>query len=343
MNKIYRILDANVNRVSEGVRVLEDISRFYFENKKITANLRNFRHEVRNILAAFDYEMIKVRDSEHDIGVNISQKSNLDKKSSLKNLIFANFKRVTEGLRVLEESLKIIDKYTLGKEIEALRYKGYYIEKSLLQLLKPKIPKGLYGITSGNSSNEKTNIEVVEDMIKGGIKIIQYRSKNSSFKKKYEECKEIRKLTKKAGVTFIINDHIDLVLITDADGVHLGQDDIPVREARNILGDDKIIGLSTHSEKQAKKALELNVNYIGVGPIFKTPTKENYDPVGFEYLDYVQNNINIPYVAIGGINISNLKDVISKGAKRIAMVREISDAKDISQKIKEAEKIIKGE
>ncbi|PUU89127.1 MAG: thiamine-phosphate pyrophosphorylase [Halanaerobium sp.] len=138
-----------------------------------------------------------------------------------------------------------------------------------------KLTTDLYGITAEKFSLGRSNIEVVEEMIAAGVKIIQYREKEKKMLYKYEECQRLRELTKEAGVTFIINDDIHLALVIDADGVHIGQEDLPLEEVRKLLGEDKIIGLSTHSPQEAEYAVKRGADYIGVGPIFKTYTKED--------------------------------------------------------------------
>lgn len=198
-----------------------------------------------------------------------------------------------------------------------------------------KIPEGIYGITAEKFSLGRNNKDVVEEMIKGGIKIVQYREKEKPMREKYHECMQLRSLTNEHDVLFIINDHVDLALACKADGVHLGQDDLPVAQARILLGTDKIIGVSTHSPAQAQKAQDDGADYIGAGPIFKTSTKEDVcAPVGLEYLDYVAKNMDIPFVAIGGIKEHNFMSVIEKGARRIALVTEIVGAENISEKVK---------
>ena len=171
-------------------------------------------------------------------------------------------------------------------------------------------------------------------MIKGGAKIIQYREKNKSFIDMYKECVEIRKMTKEAKVTFIVNDHVDLAMMVKADGVHLGQDDYPIDKVRELVGEDIIIGLSTHSPKQAQEALKKDIDYIGVGPIYKTYTKKDVcAPVGLEYLEYVIKNIHIPYNGNRRYKEHNLHEVLSKGAKCISMVTGITEAEDIKEKV----------
>lgn len=197
-----------------------------------------------------------------------------------------------------------------------------------------RIPEGIYGITYEKFSKGRSNIEIVEQMIKAGIRIVQYREKEKSMKEKFSECREIRRLTRDAGALFIINDHVDLALLCDGDGVHLGQDDLPVKEARRMLG-KKIIGVSTHSPGQAKNAVEDGADYIGAGPVFETHTKKDVcAPVGLEYIEWVAKKIRVPFVAIGGIKEHNIKSVYERGARTIALVSDIVGAEDIPKKVK---------
>jgi len=193
----------------------------------------------------------------------------------------------------------------------------------------------IYAITSEEHSLGRGNIYVVEQLIKAGIKIIQYREKEKKKLYKARECKIIREMTKNSGVTFIVNDDVDIALAIGADGVHIGQEDLPIEEVRKIVGDERIIGLSTHSPVQAIDAVKKGADYIGVGPIFPTKTKKDVcAPVGFEYLECVVKNINIPFVAIGGIKEHNIKEVQKRGATCFAMITELVGAKDIITKVK---------
>lgn len=197
-----------------------------------------------------------------------------------------------------------------------------------------EIPKGIYGITGDNFSHGKSNLNCVKEMIAGGIRIIQYRDKTKSMREKYQEAKEIAKLCKENNVLFLINDHVDLALLLNADGVHIGQDDYPIEEVRSLLGPNKIIGLSTHSPKQGLEAFQNeNVDYIGVGPIFPTTTKDT-KPAGLEYLDFVIRNLNLPFVAIGGIHEHNLQEILTRNVSRFCMVSGIVGAKNITEKVK---------
>jgi thiamine-phosphate pyrophosphorylase len=204
--------------------------------------------------------------------------------------------------------------------------------------LREALPAGLYGITAEKFSEGRTNLQVVAQMIQGGIKIIQYREKRASksYNAILEECRQIRALTRAAGVTFIVNDYVDVAMLVDADGVHVGQDDLPVGEVKKLLGRNKIVGLSTHSPQQAKDAVFAGADYIGVGPIFATKTKDDVcDPVGFSYLDWVVENISLPFVAIGGIKMHNVEQIVQRGAKTICLVTEIVGAPDIVARVHE--------
>ena len=198
---------------------------------------------------------------------------------------------------------------------------------------KPVFPAGIYGITARKFSFGRTNIEVVQAMIAGGVRIVQYREKRpeTSYRQMLEECRCIRQLTREAGVVFIVNDYVDIAQLVDADGVHVGQDDIPVADVRTLIGPDKLIGLSTHAPEQATAAIHAGADYIGVGPIFSTQTKEDVcAPVGLSYLAHVAQSCPLPFVAIGGIKEHNLAEVLAQGARSVCLVTEIVGAADIT-------------
>jgi thiamine-phosphate pyrophosphorylase len=198
---------------------------------------------------------------------------------------------------------------------------------------KPAFPAGVYGITAAKFSAGRSNIEVVQQMIKGGIRLIQYREKrpHKSFAEMLDECRTIRHLTREAGVLLIINDYPAIAQLVDADGVHVGQDDFPVPAVRQLIGPGKLIGLSTHGPEQAAAAVAAGADYIGVGPIYSTQTKEDVcAPVGFGYLDHVVRTCPLPFVAIGGIKEHNLGEVLAHGATTVCLVTEIVGAADIA-------------
>ncbi len=199
------------------------------------------------------------------------------------------------------------------------------------------LPKGIYGITAEKYSRGRGNVAVVEQMIAGGAAIIQYREKHDrkSFRAMYEECIAIRNLTREAGIPFIVNDYVELAMLVDADGVHVGQDDLPLEAVRRLVG-DRIIGLSTHGPDQADAAVKAGADYIGAGPIFATRTKDDVcDPVGLTYLEHVIAHVPLPAVAIGGIKHHNIDQVIERGARTICLVTEIVGADDIAGTVRQ--------
>lgn len=201
----------------------------------------------------------------------------------------------------------------------------------------------IYTITAESMSNGRDNIEVVGKMLEAGVKFIQYREKEKPALDRYNECLQLVKIIKEAGATFIIDDFIDLAIAVNADGVHIGQSDLPPQVVRNLIGEDKIIGLSTHEVAQLEKSNELGdiIDYIGVGPVYATQTKKNAVPVGFSYVDYAAKHAKHPFVAIGGIKEHNICDVAQYGATTFAIVSEIVGAKDIVDKIKSIENTLK--
>ncbi len=202
---------------------------------------------------------------------------------------------------------------------------------------------GLYGLTAEKFSLGRRNADVVLAMLDSGIRIVQYREKTKKMGLKYEECLQLRAMTREAGAAFIVNDDIDLALLVGADGVHVGQEDLPLEAVRSLVGENMAIGLSTHSPEQALAAEARGADYIGVGPIFATQTKEDVcAPVGFEYLDFVVRNLNLPFVAIGGIKEHNLREVATHGARCMALVTEITAAEDIRGKIAALTRILGG-
>ena len=187
--------------------------------------------------------------------------------------------------------------------------------------------KKLYLVTNSDGfETEDDFLNAVASALKGGVDILQLREKNMPANKIIELGKKIKLLCAEYNTTFIINDRVDIAYVLEADGVHLGQDDMDVDSARKILGHNAIIGISTHAPEQAKKAVEDGADYIGVGPVFTTPTKPTTKSVGLEYVEWVSKNIDLPYFAIGGINLENIDEVISHGAKKAAVVRAIINA-----------------
>ncbi len=194
---------------------------------------------------------------------------------------------------------------------------------------------GLYGITGDDFSRGRTGAEVVRQLLAAGVRVIQYREKDKPARHMYEECQVLRALTREAGATFIVNDRVDLALAVEADGVHVGQNDLPPARVRELVGPAMVIGFSTHTAEQSREAEKMAgvVDYIGVGPVFATGTKKDASaPVGLTLIEYVAKNIALPFVAIGGINEGNIGEVRRRGAATIALVSDLVGAADIAAK-----------
>lgn len=339
MRRLWRIIDANVNRLTEGLRVIEDLMRFDWENSCYAEDVKKMRLAMADLFKPLREQLINSRDAENDPGLVISQALTLDHRRTTEEIIAANFKRAEEAARSLEEYLKLLNCYQVAKEVETKRFQLYRLEQAVIRqgwCLRRKqcLDTDIYGITASVYSRGRSNIEVVQMMLEAGIKVIQYREKEKSMAEKYRECIAIRDLTEKYNAKLIVNDDVHLALVVNADGVHLGQDDLPVAKARELVGERMIIGLSTHSPEQAQEAVRQPVDYIGVGPIYQTFTKKDVcEPVGLEYLEYVVGHIDLPFVAIGGIKEHNIGPVIQKGAQTVALVTEIVGAEDILGKV----------
>lgn len=184
-------------------------------------------------------------------------------------------------------------------------------------------------------------VSIAEAAVEAGVDVLQYREKIRSKKDALTVAKKLRDVTGKAGIIFIVNDDPAIALAVDADGVHLGQEDIPAEVARKILGAEKIIGISTHSDKEALAADRLEVDYIGFGPIFHSSTKMVALPHGPEGIKRIRNSVSVPIIAIGGITEENAADVMKAGASGVAVISAILSAQDIKEAVREFKKRMK--
>ncbi|SBV94956.1 Thiamine-phosphate synthase [uncultured delta proteobacterium] len=207
------------------------------------------------------------------------------------------------------------------------------------------LPKtDIYAITDSTLSLGRPVEEVVGALLGAGVKIIQYREKKKKAGEMLRECEILRTMTRDAGAFFIVNDHIDIAMLVKADGVHVGQEDLPVGRVRELVGDDCCIGFSTHSPEQVAEAVRVGADYIGVGPLYATQTKEDVcNPVGLEYLDYVAASQAIPFVVIGGIKRHNIAEVVRHGGRCCCLVSELVGAPEIAARVAEVRAIMKGQ
>ncbi|MEF3273818.1 MAG: thiamine phosphate synthase [Chloroflexus sp.] len=199
----------------------------------------------------------------------------------------------------------------------------------------------LYVITDAGLARGRSHQTVLEAAIAGGATVVQYREKAASTRQMVTEARELRELAQRAGVPLIVNDRIDVALAVDADGVHIGQDDMPVRLARQLIGPDKILGVSVSTLDEARQAVADGADYLGVGPIFATPTKPDAaPPIGMDGLRQICQHISIPIVAIGGINATNAAEAIAAGADGVAVVSAIVAATDVTEAARQLRAIV---
>ncbi|MCK4904806.1 thiamine phosphate synthase [bacterium] len=333
-SKIYRVIDANINRAREGIRVIEDELRFIFEKKELSERLRSLRHEISRVPLLLNMSSIKLlasRQSQADIGKNRKEK----KRNNIQEIIASNFSRVEESIRVLEEYSKLINLKVTDK-IKKIRFDLYNIQKKIqLSIYRKELTSklGLYIITDEKIAG-KSNAKIVIEAVKGGADTIQLRDKTCSDKKLYTEAKKIRNLIPQR-ILFIVNDRVDIALAVEADGVHLGKDDLSITEAREIIGEDKIIGISCDSVKEAIKAEKDGADYVALGPVFPTTTKKDIPfPLGIKIIKEVKKKISIPIIAIGGINEKNIGEVLKSGADSVAVISAVLKCKIIRERIK---------
>jgi len=198
----------------------------------------------------------------------------------------------------------------------------------------------LYGILDLSYVGVLETREVVEQMIDGGVDLIQIRAKACPSTEIVKIATAVRDITRQRGVPLVINDHPEVARSVQAEGVHVGQDDLPIAEAREIAGPDCLVGKSTHSVDQAIRAFNEGADYIGFGPIFATPTKPDYAPVGLEEIRKVREAVRIPIFCIGGIKLENLPEVIAAGARRVVIVSGLLLAHDIALYARSAKELL---
>ncbi|KGG16297.1 MULTISPECIES: thiamine phosphate synthase [unclassified Prochlorococcus] len=323
--RVAQLIDANLDRAREGLRVIEDWCRFYLKDKELVITIKNWRQQLGQ--QHFDFYK-RARCASADRGAGISH-SIQEKRTLPKEIVAANFGRVQEALRVLEEFSR--PWHSELSEITAnMRYKVYDLEVVILKSsTKRKLDKKLREcklclITKPH----KELIRTVSLALQAGVTMIQYRCKEGTDLESFSIAKEISDICKKHESLFIVNDRLDIALATDADGIHLGQEDLPVEIARNILGAEKLIGQSTHSLEQIEIATNKSFDYLGIGPIFKTNSKPGENELGVDFLKDIASQVSIPWFAIGGVNSTNIIEVNNAGAKRIAVINAIMESKD---------------
>jgi thiamine-phosphate pyrophosphorylase len=299
LEKRRRIIDANLNRAGEGLHLLEELARLALDDAGLTGRLKTMRHEIVRGDLAFNKELIQSRNSAGDVGIDIEVPGE-GKERELPIIVVSNARRVQEALRILEEMAKIpgTTPRLEPDKFKKARFDLYNIEQKLLSKLlrrdKAGRLTGLYAIIDSQLLGGRSHLEVAGQIIRGGAKAIQLRHKLDSRDRLLSIAQELKELCSDNGVLFIVNDYLDIALAAGADGLHLGQKDLPVAIARRLLPIDMILGCSVTGLKQAKAAEAGGADYIAVGSMYPTLSKEMAKVVGPEMLRRVRGAVGVP-------------------------------------------------
>ncbi len=318
----YRIIDANFNRAREAARLIEEFCRFALNSARLSSRAKELRHELCTAITRLNAaRLIAARDTAGDVGTSIKVQGQLER-AELRDCLTAACKRLTEALRVLGEVLRTINP-AVAEAIEKLRYSAYTLEKDIIicsQVREKLKSVRLYVIITADLPVDV--VRLADNCIAGGADCIQLRAKAMNDDSIFALAVELVKMCNDAGVICIINDRIDIAAAAGADGVHLGQKDLPLPEARKIEPVPLILGKSTHCPDELHAAIAQGADYVSLGPVFATATKPEVPAVG---LDYLKKGLaeteaaGIGHAAIGGITLENIDKVLRIGARTIAV------------------------
>lgn len=341
---VYRIIDANFNRAREAARLMEEFCRFTLNNTSLSAKAKQLRHILCSTINNLNAErLICCRDIEGDVGKEMQVEGQMSR-NDLSDCFTAAAKRLTEALRVLAETSKSLDA-DAARCFERLRFNAYELEKEIVIFSSTVLKFGkVYLYVLINISQEDDRVEVwrlAKDCITGGADCLQLRHKDLSDSAVLEIAKEFVQICGEGKVLSIINDRADIAVLTGADGVHLGQDDLSCQEIRRLQQKPMIVGISTHNIDQLKNAISQSPTYTAVGPVFSSLTKPGIKAVGLEYVreaGHLLRDNKIGPVAIGGITLDNVEAVLEAGATAIAVSSAVSKAdkpEELCKKLKD--------
>lgn len=324
-----RILDAAANRALEALRVIEDYVRMALDDRGLTALLKGIRHDLAAAIESIPLaERLACRDTLHDVGTTISTPTE-SRRDSLEHVLAANFSRLEQSLRSLEEFGKLIEP-ALGPRIESLRYRTYTCQKAIgvtCDSAARLADARLYVLVDGRESRADFE-RLVQTLIDAGVDALQLRDKRLADRPLLERAEKLRRMTCGTKTLMIVNDRPDMALLADADGVHVGQEELTVADVRRVVGSRMLVGVSTHSLEQARQAVLDGANYIGVGPVFPSATKQFTAFPGLELAGQVAAELRLPAFAIGGIGPKNLAEVVATGIGRVAVGAAVCEAPD---------------
>ncbi len=329
---VARVLDVNLNRSREALRVLEDYCRFVLNDRLLTAEVKELRHGLAAAAVGIpDRLLLTARDTLQDVGTSVSAPGEYERFSPAQ-VAAVNLKRVQESLRSLEEYGKVASP-ELGRQLEALRYRTYTLDRAIGLGSNSRVKLAtarLYVLLTGSQCASSLDW-VIEQAAAGGVDVVQLREKSLPDRELVERAHRVRRWTRAANVIFIVNDRPDVAKLAGADGVHLGQDDLSIKDARRILSPEAIIGVSTHTIEQVRQAVLDGADYIGVGPTFPSRTKDFSSFPGLDFVRTVAAETSLPAFALGGIGPDNVDQVVAAGIRRAAVSSAIAGSDDPRQ------------
>jgi len=324
MSAVLRILDANANRAREALRVMEEAARFLLDEQALTETAKSLRHDLAAALASVP-GLEAARDTPGDVGTAITAESEVARASTGEVVTTAG-KRLSEALRAMEEYAKTLPAVEAGETplaatLERLRYRGYDLEHRLTLALGSGRARQwrLCVLLSEALCAHWDWLTVARECLEAGADCLQLREKELEAGPLLERARALVELAHPAGASVIINDRPDVALLSGADGLHLGQQDLPPDEARRLVGQQLLLGLSTANLDHARRALAGGADYCGVGPMFATRTKDKEHLAGPEYLRAYRQWDRLPHLAIGGITPENAPQLVAAGACGLAV------------------------
>jgi thiamine-phosphate pyrophosphorylase len=319
-----RIIDASVNRASEGLRVVEDYTRFALDDRHLTSLLKQLRHELNQTIELIPATLrYSARDTQADVGTSLASPSD-QQRVSAREVAEASLRRLAEALRSIEEYSKCFYP-AVSATVESLRYRLYTIGRAIsstTRAVDTLAGRFLYVLVDAAGPMETWQARL-QRLLTARIDVIQLRDKRVPDRELLARARCLRELTRHHQTLFIINDRPDIARLSQADGVHLGQDELTVKDARLIVGPELLIGVSTHHLEQARQAVLDGADYLGCGPVFPSQTKTFSEFPGLAYLRQVQAEIRLPAFAIGGIDPETIAQVRETGFTRVAVSRAL--------------------
>jgi thiamine-phosphate pyrophosphorylase len=330
-HRVVRLLDASLNRATEGARVVEDYARFVLDDAHLSRLAKELRHGVAaagSVLPLAD--RLACRDTPGDVGTAISTASE-GQRADAWAVCAASLGRLQEAIRSLEEYGKTIEP-ALGARFEQLRYDAYTLAAGLggTQRGSERLGEALLYVLVDGADSLDAFAERVEMLCKAGVDVLQLRDKSLDDRTLVERARLMASLCRRHGVTSIVNDRADIAVAAGADGVHVGQKELSITDARAVVGPGRLVGVSTHSIEQARAAVLGGADYLGVGPTFPSTTKSFAEFPGLEFVRQVAAEISLPAFAIGGITAANAGEVVAAGLRRVATSGAITGAADPS-------------